>query len=278
MDQNWIKNYIKEYLELNKCEIIEEDTGHIQTKLSIEVDKDLTNRPYYWTFVEKTGTEAETLSLNLIFEPENTSSVKRGEIIHPGSERLNQIFSSSKKRGKAVRLYQHPLVHNKRKKVSICKHTILNPWLGINYKIEFCCDRKKDKIVSLGINLENGQMKSDFYKFLKSSILEPIMPTNTSLSAPYLNIREAALQLEEWIMMDISKEKFDWAHEAKKVLAEELELIEIYYSSETENNIEKEKRITEVTRQYSPKITVSPINYGLFYLDPTSILISHILN
>lgn len=278
MDQYWIKNYVKEYFELNKCEIIEEDAGQIEVKLSTNVDKDLTNRPYYWTFIERTGTKPDTISLNLIFDPEKTETEKKGELIHPGSERLKQIFNSTKKRGRVVRLYQQPFNRNKRIKYNNTKTNQLNLWLGVNYKVEFKCDRKKDKIISLGINLNNGQMKNDFYKFLKTIVLEPTIPANVSLCSPFITLREAALQLEEWILLEISKENFDWANESHKTLEEELSQIEGYYSEEDQNTDEKDQRIEEVERQYSPKIQVSPINYGLFYLDPTSILISNILN
>ncbi|MGD9679045.1 MAG: YqhG family protein [Vulcanibacillus sp.] len=272
MDQLWVKDYLKQYFLENECQIVEEGLGHIEVKLSKEVDKDLTNRPYYWTFVERTGTEPETLTLNFILDSEKTPKDKRGEEINFGSERLKSIFNSTKKRGKVVRLYQQSSSNNNYN----VPHSF-TPWLGVNYKIEFISDKKKDKIISLGINLGTGEMKEDFIVYLKSLNLGPVLPPNTPVISTFIRFREAALQLEERIMLEISKENFIWANDAYTKLLEEIEQLEGYYTNIKFNNednvedrnslVEKEKKIDEVKWQYSPRINVSTINYGLFYLE-----------
>ena len=59
------------YLEATECTVIEKSPEHVTVKLSPQADKMLTNRPYYWGFVERTGAPAETLSFNFVFDPEN---------------------------------------------------------------------------------------------------------------------------------------------------------------------------------------------------------------
>lgn len=272
MNQLWVKDYLKQYFLENECQIIEEGQGHIEVKLSKEVDKDLTNRPYYWTFVERTGTEPETLTMNFIFDIDMAPKDKRGEEISFGSERLKNIFNSTKKRGRAVRLYQQ-----------LSKNSIyntpcsFNPWLGVNYKIEFISDKKKDKIISLGINLATAEMKEGFIDFLKTINLGPVLPANIPIIPTFITFREASLQLEERIMLEISKEDLTWANEAYTKLQEEIKQLESYYSNknfyygdnvEQKNQlVEKEKKVEEIRWQYSPRIKVSPINYGLFYVE-----------
>ena len=287
MDQTWVRNYVEQYLDIHQCEFIEKAPTHLQVKLSVDVDKDLTNRPYYWTFVERTGVEPETMSMNLIFDPEKASEL-RGEVVKFGSRRLQQIFDSAKRRGKAVRLYQQDQATPYRSRNS---HNTsgpirsLYPWLGVNYKIEFISDKKKDLFLSLGINLGNGKMKSNFLTMIKSLSLTPVLPANVSTITPFLTFREASLQFEEWILGEIQKEEFTWAKKAKQRLELELEQIENFYhlsseikevDSENEeerreeqekNLLEKEKRINEIKWQYSPRIKVVPINYGIFYLE-----------
>lgn len=281
MDQAWVREYVEKYLELHQCEVIDKNSGYTQVKLSVDVDKDLTNRPYYWTFVERTGTEPETLTLNFIFDSEQTDKTIRGEEIRFGSERLKQIFHSAKNRGRMVRLYQqyHHLKNNKKHSPAVQP---LSPWLGVNYKVEFLSDQKKDKLISVGMNLATGEMKENFYEMLRNINLGPVLPPNVSTIPSFLNIREATLQLEEWILHEIKKEDFDWVYKANERLKEEINQLEAYYLIEeiqTEENdeekkqeteaklVEKESRIDEAKWQYSPRVEVKPINFGLFYLD-----------
>jgi len=285
MDQTWVRNYIEEYLTIHQCDFIEKAPSHFQVKLSIDVDKDLTNRPYYWTFIDRTGTEPETLTMNFIFDPDHAPDI-RGEVVKFGSRRLQQIFQSAKQRGKIVRLYQQTqnLPNARFRNHQKDKISNLNPWLGVNYKIEFISDKKKDLFLSLGINLGNGKMKNNFLNLIKNTHLTPVLPSNVSTIPPFLTFREAKLQLEEWILGEIDKEDFTWAVQAKQRLEQELEQIEKFYQSyasefedyknEEEKNeiqknrtLDKDKRINEIKWQYSPKINVQPINYGIFYLE-----------
>ncbi|MFV9510831.1 YqhG family protein [Tepidibacillus sp. LV47] len=274
---------MEKYLDLHQCEFIEKAPTHIQVKLSVDVDKDLTNRPYYWTFVERTGVEPETLTMTFIFDPENAKDI-RGEFVNFGSRRLHQIFDSVKKRGKIVRLYQQ--IQSRAMRIypnqQMTVHN-LHPWLGVNYKVEFISDKKKDLFLSLGINLGNGKMKSNFLSFLEGIPLTPVLPANVSTIPPFITFREAVLQLEEWILSEINNQDFTWAKLAKEQLEFELEQIENYYQNHSEINkneddnkqkeekkkrlADKEKRINEIKWQYSPRIMVRPINYGIFYLE-----------
>lgn len=283
MDQIWVRNYLKQYLIAHQCHIIEEGPGHMTVKLSVETDKDLMNRPYYWTFVERTGAPAETTTVTFILQPDHLPEEIRGEDLRFGSERLKQIFNSAKKRGRMIRLYQQFQPKNRLTEIN---RLSLDAWLGVNFKIEFISDKKKDRILSLGINLRTGKMKGRFFGDLLKTDLSPVLPANVSIVPSLLTIREAALQLEQWILHEIDQEDFNWAKEAKERLDQEIHQLETYYQkrTETENTAgeknqtksdgellqeddEKEKKIEETKWQYSPRIEINPINYGIFYLN-----------
>jgi len=277
MNQTWVRNYLEDYFKAHQCEILEKSPAHMTVKLSVEVDKDLTNRPYYWTFVERTGTPPETMTMTFIFDPDQAPDRVHGEVIRFGSERLKQIFHSSKKRGKIVRLFQTTEDTTFKPSSDENNLQILHPWLGVNYKIEWISDKKKEQILSLGINLGTGEMQENFFSIVKNRRLSPVLPPNVSTLSPFITFREAALQLEEWILHEIHQEDFSWAYEAEERLTEEIEQLNRYYDiPEKEQDqplkdqslldVEKKQRIKEIKRQYSPKIIVSPINYGLFYL------------
>lgn len=64
-----------DYLETTECSIIEASPLHVTVKLSPRADRMLTDRPYYWGFVERTGAPPETLSFTFVFDPEKYDSL-----------------------------------------------------------------------------------------------------------------------------------------------------------------------------------------------------------
>ncbi len=265
MDNIWIKNYVEKYLIAQQCHIIEKNKEKIEAKLSIDADKDLMNRSFYWTFVERTNAEPETLTVRWFFNTEKQE--EKGENIYFGSNRLQQIFNSIQKRGNFIRLYEQ---------TNINKNTsyALTPWFNINYKISMLSDRKKDIIISLGINLYDGQIIDKFYEKLNNILLTPQIPNHAYTLPANIRIKEAELQFEQWILRLISKEDLSWVDEAFNQLIEEIKQVEYYYSKNNqdqgrekeENENEKRKKIEELKWQYSPRIEANIINLGIFYL------------
>ena len=77
------------------------------------------------------------MKLSLITDPNKVSDEIKGETIHFGSPRLHQIFQSTKTLASYIRLYEKsPVIQG--------KQTPLKPWLGLNLKVSYQCDRKKD--------------------------------------------------------------------------------------------------------------------------------------
>jgi len=72
-----IERYVMRYLQAFGCDILEKTPTSVTVKLSPEADKELTNRPYYWSFVDRTGAEPETMTFKFTFAPE--TSVRSGE-------------------------------------------------------------------------------------------------------------------------------------------------------------------------------------------------------
>ncbi|AIQ52076.1 YqhG family protein [Paenibacillus sp. FSL R7-0331] len=65
-----VRKHVMEYLEATECTVIEVSPLHVTVKLSPRADRMLTDRPYYWGFVERTGAAPETLSFTFVFDPE----------------------------------------------------------------------------------------------------------------------------------------------------------------------------------------------------------------
>lgn len=71
MNAQELYHYVERYLEAQECKVLVKDSAYLTTQLSIKADKDIVNRPYYWMFVERTGTEPQPMQFTFIFDEEN---------------------------------------------------------------------------------------------------------------------------------------------------------------------------------------------------------------
>lgn len=69
MNTEQIRKYVLDYLEATECHIMELSPACVTVKLSERADRKLTNRPYYWGFVDRTGAEPETMRFTFVFDP-----------------------------------------------------------------------------------------------------------------------------------------------------------------------------------------------------------------
>src|SRR5690606_29030330 len=102
-----------------------------------------------------------------------------GELIHFGSPRLHQILQSAQELGHSIRMYESL-------NSDINQSEPLQPWLCQNVKISFQSDRKKDLILSLGLNLIHGQMIPNFYDVLNSLQLAMKIPDYAFTLSPLI--------------------------------------------------------------------------------------------
>lgn len=73
MNSKQVQSYVMKYLQATECQIIEKGRHHVTVKLSPQADKALTGRSYYWSFVERTGVEPETMTYHWIFDPDGAA-------------------------------------------------------------------------------------------------------------------------------------------------------------------------------------------------------------
>ncbi|MCY7560512.1 YqhG family protein, partial [Paenibacillus macerans] len=83
MTSEQIRKLVMTYLEATECQFLEKSPYHVTVKLSPRADRDLTNRPYYWGFIERTGAEPETMSFSFIFDPERHREAEAGQAAGP---------------------------------------------------------------------------------------------------------------------------------------------------------------------------------------------------
>lgn len=350
MSKEQIQQFVVTYLETTECQFLERSPHHVTVKLSPRADRDLTNRPYYWGFIDRTGTEPETMTFAFVFEPERydfevaakqeqehqrmnpgadvgTGSAAgspgqspppvpgslqsqqesafgrliggmrplpvlgpnriQREDLHFGSPRLKQIFEAAKRGGRCVYLFEDP--------GSMQRRTLLpaayEPWLGVLFKIEFCCDMKREELHFLGVSLLNGNLDENFSTRLQGKSLIPRLPENVHIEPTRLSLEAARDALEQRLRSRLESYDDSWAVEASERLDDELSLIDAYYqdllknpeedkpkakdkdkdntdAEENSRNIQEqyEARRGEIRWQYEPRIVVTAINSGIFHL------------
>lgn len=261
--------YVTQYLQAMNCHIVERSPGHVKCRLSERADRDLVNRPLYWSYVEKLGLAPQPVTLSLVFDPEQAPPGAQGEHVTSGSPRLLQIFRSAQKHGRFVRLYEDT-PFNVRSPRGSRPYT---PWLCVNYKVEWICDQLRNEIHSLGIQLLDGAVQDAFYEMLISRRWTPRLPSHRFFSAPKLTLFEAVSQLEFYIQGYLEQKDNTWARAASERMQEELDRLADYYTAappprteEAEFRAEYERRRRETKWQYQPRVHVSVINAGLFYM------------
>jgi hypothetical protein len=149
-------------------------------------------------------------------------------------------------------------------------------WLGVNYKISFVCDRKREELMSLGVHLSTGEIVGDFFPEVARRRLSPVMPPGTMIGET-ISLERAASLLEKSVLGHLARQNHDWAEDARRRLAEEEARVGAYYderladpglSPEERDAVEAERRqrLEEIRWQHEPRIEVKPVNYGLFHL------------
>lgn len=258
MNSAEIRDFVEQYLLAQECAIVVKDPAYLTTRLSIQVDKDIANRPYYWMFVERTGAEPQPMQLTFIFDEEKIDDQVQGELIKFGCWRLHQIFHSAKQHGQFIRLYEE---------ISPSSSTQgLIPWLLLNYKISFISDQKKDLYYPIGFNLITGQILTHFDTVLTQVQLTPKIPDYHFTLRPIYSLSSATQHIEQHLRSFLTEQDQSWADKANQRLDEEIELMKSFFDSTSEEDMLLLGKKQEEIDRYRPKIEVSPINVGVVYL------------
>lgn len=254
-----IHHYLLQVFEENNCAIIKRAPHYMTVQLTVEMDKRMMNRPYYWQYVESTDVEPCPAQLTFITDKSKLVENIAGEVIHFGSPRLNQIFAVTRETGAFIQMYAQVGDDS-------VDQTILTPWLGVNYKVSYCSDRTKEMLYSLGINLMTGEVMHAFQEFLGEVELHPEMTGNPFLLPYIIKPMRALERLDLLVDHLIQQDDHTWAEEANTRWKRAQRVLDYFYEDveEIPECYEIEKKA--LAGQYETKIKIEVINGGVFYL------------
>ncbi len=275
MQTEKIRDYVERYLTAHDSHFIEKNPAYFTVTLPEQVDKDLENRPFYWSYIERCGIEPTSVTMTFVFDRKQVPDGIKGEWVGFGSRRLQQIFRSAETHGRFVRLYE--LTPNGKEIAS--PFSSLVPWLCVHYRAQCVCDQKKDILFSIGINLVTKEVHSSFFKRISHRLLTPKLPPYRFTMQPIFSLRSAVERAEQSVTEQLAKEDKTWAEKALRRLEEEKQLLQNYYLHQSDKDEgdssspdEYRRRLQELQWQYQPRIDVQFINAGLFYLSPAPAL------
>lgn len=254
MHARQIHDYLNTFFYETNCKKVDETDHSLTVQLTVDIDKRIMNRPFYWSYIESTNGEPNPMQLTLITDRSKINGIiQQGEVIHFGSARLKSIFQATKELGSIVRMYEQT-------------NATLFPWLGINYKVSYQCDRTKETMYSLGVNLINGTIVSEFQETLKQKQLQEQPPSNAFALDFIIKPLRGLERLDGVIENFIQEDDHQWAVDAQKRRNRELEILNYFYEDEEEKPesyyIEKQA----IEDRFNPRLNVEIINGGLFYL------------
>ena len=136
--------FLHQFFQAKKCPILFTDNEHIHVQLTVEMDKALMNRPFYWQYIEATNQKG--IPQELAFTT-NINNQTEYIWIHYGSPWLKRIYDYILKNNHIIQLYE---IHHTN------VQTVLHPWLLTNYLVIFEGKQRKEYYFSIGLNLINA--------------------------------------------------------------------------------------------------------------------------
>lgn len=260
MQQAAIYNYLSRFFSASGCALqADSHTGQLKVKLTEEMDQMLMNRPFYWHYIKQTCGIAETATLDF----RTHTRGDQAELIYFGAPRLHQIFNVAEKMGTFIRLFQN---------LPEDAPAALEPWIGLNMKISYQCDLKRDRICSVGLQLINGTLIEGFEEMLSGLKLIPKMPDYLYTLSPLITVPSGIKRITAFIERELINEPTDWANEAGQRWLRDQALLDAFYEQQNtkpECYFQEKEALKE---QYQPRISIQLINAGLFYLRSASFL------
>ncbi len=269
------------YFQTVQSDTVYQSEYYREYVLPLEIDKELTDRPFFWMWAEKTGQKITPTTLRLAFSKEardrENERLKQealakieGKILTPmermffrpptvelidfGCFRLEKIFQSIDIRGRFACVISSNGDHNQS-----CV-----PWVCVNGNISYCCDSIEQQSFSIGICLQNGQIMDDFFSKVSKIPMTNATP-NQILKHATVSIQEAINRSKEHILQIVKIRPSNWAIEANTRLHDEIIRLETYYNSIMYDVSEEEQTILmadlnrkkiDLRNLHTPKINV----------------------
>jgi len=193
-------------------------SGALFVELPREVDKELTDRPFYWMWVEAMNENPPNAKLYLTFtEDADVSQLPedvKAERMSPGCYRMLRIIASAKSRGSFAVAYEPA--------------AIVSPFALFVVKISYLSDRRKDFLTSYAIDLRDYSIYENAIDALQALPLQDDRPLHSKILPVPVDYDQLFTLLMHSVRQNVEHSDHRWANEASKSLREELSRLDAY--------------------------------------------------
>lgn len=244
MDHLTRMNVVQRYLTLTDSIIHEASEKEMSVTFSEEADRVLTRRPFYWAFVDRTGTPPQTMSYVLHVQQPVAKEFPTLHLGYPSPFFVDMIHDINNK-GKWIQCFE-----------------VIPPggipqfetWLHCTICIR-CFGASSNRLTfDLGISLASGAIIADFLSWLGTRPVQAHYPP-TFHNPTSLSILQARVHLQAFIGEKLSALNMSWAVEAYDTYLRECAIAD-----------GDARRISECEIQLRPRIEVAICGAGLFHL------------
>lgn len=288
MNEKQIHKFVGRFLDATGCTVLEKSNAHYMVKLSPEADRELTNRPYYWSFVDRVGAEPETMTFLFVTDKPKYEAMMAKPEPAPASNNTDDKLANAADAALArsfgfvhtslnapARVPREDLYFGSRRLDQLFAatrnkggfvHLFQEPdkrggnpfvstpytaWLGVNMRVELSCDRKREEIHSLGVSLVTGHVVEGFYDRLQQMKLTPRLPANIHVARNGITYNRALTLIEQALERKLKAYDYGWAEGAAARLQEELARMNAYYEPLLEHALPENR--TAIQEQYEQR-------------------------
>ncbi|MGM8214101.1 YqhG family protein [Bacillaceae bacterium W0354] len=258
MNQVEIHQFLYQFFTKRQATVINNEQGLLTVKLTEQLDQQLMNRPFYWQYVKKLGYQGDPMTVTFISDEQKKE--EKGEWVHFGSPRLEQLFQIILQDGKYAELYENVQVTNER--------TALYPWFVCNFIVRYQGAFVNDELISIGVLLTNGTMRFRFMDEIIDEIFKDNIPDYCYKIPHIISPTRASTLVNQEIKQRIKQKSNDFEQQSLNLYKNELELIDELFKKREDDEIDSLKKNNEqqIYNRLFPQVKLQVINSGLFYL------------
>lgn len=246
-----IINWLQIYFEQHHCQIKQHGKQY-QIHLTRKLDEQLMNRPFYWRYMDMTGNEGEPSTITYHFNEEQLDE----NYMHLGHPLLMKITSEISEAHQYFTGFEQ--IHTN-------KQVVLHPYFFMNIIIRFVGKHVREEMMSIGINLINGTIMTQFMESIADLTLEQTISPYCYTVRPIISMQRATDKIHDVIYKYIEQLPHQWAIDS---------LQEIALANRQANNKEQvSSNLKEIEQILSPNITFNIMSGGTIYIRPDVLVV-----
>lgn len=221
LSPDYLEDFCRRYFTGVGATIMESPAGTLCVELPREVDKELTDRPFFWMWAEAMNENPPNTVLYLTFTDDaSITHVPDGakvERMTPGCYRMLRIMTSAKSHGAFASAYEMA--------------PVVTPYAILTVKISYISDRRKDVLEAFAVDLRDYRITANVMPDLMARRLHDDRPLGAKILPVPVDFDQVFQLVMDCVRTRVEESDHAWAREATRRLQSELADLDAYYAS-----------------------------------------------